>query len=1565
MQSYVVNIRLLIITVVVLVVAVPSVYFWHGFQVQVNAQSLKERAKRLADEAKELPDDTEEEKEARQEKFQEAADWYHRYIRLRSGDPDAIVQRAETYYESANTLVRRRQAADHLETAVSVTSGTKSVELAGRLAKLRFELRQYDAAKRAAEKVLKDDPSNADALAVRAKSKYNDEIDEASGKSTEIEDAAAKEIEEFLEEAIVANPHDRDLYAKLVDLYRERMRIRNPGKADAKMREMLAALEDPQNPASREERALGHLQVYQYRQYYKLGNADAILQKALEIDPENVAVLLTRGADLIAKEQFDASEKVLNKVIELDPKQPAGYLMLASVLQNRKRTDQAIARLEDGIEQASESLLLNFQLTGLLLDQNRLDKAETSLKSTKRAINKAALYASPNVRTRLNHTGDALQARLWILQNKPHKAIPVLRTVTSSNPITGPDAKDPIRWNLLLGQAYRQAGQWDQAIAAYSKITKVDKSNRQARVGLALAYSNSGRLEEAAKEYERLTLDEDIPNDVWVLVARERFKKVEARPTEDGWKDMEDVLQKAREKLPNNSQIALLDAQTQAARGRIPEAVKALDEILAKPNDPGRLAVLASAVLFYDEWEQPAKAQKCLDELKSTEGLNPQLITQLEIDLLNQQGKREQALEKMLALAEQVDESKQRDQLLWEAALRELASGKVDQGRNRIRELAQQNPETPRYQMALAELALRAEDYKQVAVHEKNLEKIEGSGGSTWRLFRILRLLGEIPEGLPVKEVVKDSRFNEAKSLSESLKLARPSWSMTYLVEGQIEERRGNDDEALKRYVEAVQEGGNELIYDALIALLYRKNRMTEAAQILANAPTNAKKSPALALMVPDILVRTGQVHKAVDIARTGVKLRPNSPINHIWLGQALTLSMERKASLPEAEKLRYEAEGAFQRAVDLIPDDIRAHAAQLWFYNRTNQPKRAQQALQRMEGLGEDSFTRYLSLANAAVLMNDPAGAEEYLRKAKDEADIVEGGTGDGTKRLAARQQLVQLLLPRKPKKAVPILAEMAAIDPKNKWVKRTQAVLQTNLAREANKDGKANLGGLIENLIPTSGVTTDEDDKRLKVYLLAKEDTKGSRQKAIEELKSLVRRPRPKPTDRLLLARFYELNDQIEEADEEFQKVVTPRARDEQETPSSYLVAYIQFLLRVAGDKERPAELRNSMAEKAKGVIGRLALSEPDSPRVIFLQCKASEAQTGDTSMVVDRIRLYEASQLDKAGTSRAKGRVLSVIAQLFRAFDLTDQVQATLEKMANRGYGDRPYAPLALWLGRQGEHAKAVQLCLDKYNANPDTPGAILLCSVLTQAAGITEKRYPEAEKALEKQVNADSDNARLLFDVATMYYMQGRNQEAEEKYRRLQRAMPGNVLALNNLALLVSEDVSRKQESLELIEAAVRLARDSQQILDSKVLVLLNVGRPQEARDLMKEVIIESKKVPAGFYLHLATAHLRCGEREEAEKAVKDGQEAGLQRELLTPRERSMLEELENEFGEILAKGPSQSDEEPELLNLPTQRAAPVRPTKRSASGNSSRSSSTRAPSRRPSTRLSPPPLSPPR
>jgi len=134
-KRWVVNVRLLAVTAAVLAVFLPMAYFWHAFQVERNASALLLVAARHEE----------------QQEWMQAAEGLHRYLQLRPDDVEAIVRRAEDFYQGAKAPLQKARAVQLYAAAIALAPDRD--DLQRRQMSLRLETGDYRAAVEQARKL--------------------------------------------------------------------------------------------------------------------------------------------------------------------------------------------------------------------------------------------------------------------------------------------------------------------------------------------------------------------------------------------------------------------------------------------------------------------------------------------------------------------------------------------------------------------------------------------------------------------------------------------------------------------------------------------------------------------------------------------------------------------------------------------------------------------------------------------------------------------------------------------------------------------------------------------------------------------------------------------------------------------------------------------------------------------------------------------------------------------------------------------------------------------------------------------------------------------------------------------------------------------------------------------------------------------------------------------------------------------------------------------------------------------------------------------------------------------
>ena len=168
-------------------------------------------------------------------------------------------------------------------------------------------------------------------------------------------------------------------------------------------------------------------------------------------------------------------------------------------------------------------------------------------------------------------------------------------------------------------------------------------------------------------------------------------------------------------------------------------------------------------------------------------------------------------------------------------------------------------------------------------------------------------------------------------------------------------------------------------------------------------------------------------------------------------------------------------------------------------------------------------------------------------------------------------------------------------------------------------------------------------------------------------------------------------------------------------------------------------------------------------------------------------------------------------------------------------------------------------------------------------------------------MAEAVRKRPDAVVLASKLGTLWIRQGRFDEAEALLRRLLAGNPDNVDALNSLAwLLAMRDPGKAGDALALINHAIEIQGPESLLLDTRAIVRIRSGQPDEAvRDLREAQKLDPRNPDPA--VHLAWAHQLRGELEEAKRVFRQAGELGWRLAKSDPLERGHMEKLRQDLG----------------------------------------------------------------
>lgn len=436
---------------------------------------------------------------------------------------------------------------------------------------------------------------------------------------------------------------------------------------------------------------------------------------------------------------------------------------------------------------------------------------------------------------------------------------------------------------------------------------------------------------------------------------------------------------------------------------------------------------------------------------------------------------------------------------------------------------------------------------------------------------------------------------------------------------------------------------------------------------------------------------------------------------------------------------------------------------------------------------------------------------------------------------------------------------------------LRAARLLLATLITRRGGSQEYAEADRLLE---PLPGQSFDPIESRVRANLLAQRLNADGRQRARSILERLVQHAAGESTDRVLLARLCELAGDYPRAEYHYTELL--RAQDP--SPEAR-IAYGGFLAR-----------RQDWTSLLQ-LVQQLESSSP--PRIEAVRLRVAWLQGVSRTSEVDTTLLdffaHAAPLVDEPSRAVALQRDLGEIAA--SAGRLT-----AAEHWHRRAYLASPaaYAGLARTLADQDRVAESLELLRSVARTDLSSTPARLACEILARESA-TPADFALGEPLIEAARARFADEPAWVSAYAHLLHFQGKLDEARQLLERAVAVNPRNVVALNNLALVLAERPDQRSRGIAIIDQALDIAGDQPALLDTKAVILLRAGETQQAADLLANVL-RSPSSNATHQFHLAVARRRLGQVAESQSLLANAQRSGLKTSCLLAADRRFLDEI---------------------------------------------------------------------
>ena len=1219
------------------------------------------------------------------------------------------------------------------------------------------------------------------------------------------------------------------------------------------------------------------------------------------------------------KRVVDQARQYAGRAVRLAPHDYRCYLRLAEIERQDGAIEKAIEWFRAGLKECPEEPRLLLPMAIFLLDLGK-DKAGEAGKTI------AALQAVPADRwprpDQAGATIDYLQGRLDYLQGNWADA--VARLERASAGLIAPETETLLRSaQLWLGSSYAQLAaaskQRDEKqqlvekqLAAYRRARGSDGTGMQARLAAAQTLASIGRLGEAVEE-QRIALGlPGVPAIGWLQLAAwliQRYRSLQ--PSERDWEEVEKALGAAKNAGDDSPELPLRYAEMWAMRGDAAKAEKVLREALDKQRkgsaqDAARQRLNLWIVLAGVAQQEQAASEPEKRDWSRVEGIFSDAEKELGDSLPLRLARARYLLRRygnqaapglLIKLAEKREGFSPRDQaqLLTSLAEALLQLGEVKEAKRLCQSAAeallrlgdaekQPDNRQVRLQVCLLQFDMAARENDRDA-----MEKLAGeikeldARRERWPVAEAIRLRMVAQQQLKEKkdQEAKGSLEDALKHLAEARQL-NPSWSRVPLLMAEIYDQLGQSSAALQHYREAIDQGERSVAaVQRAVQLLYAQPGLDAAEQAEKliqqwGAQPNLAASDLSAVMqlAPEVALRPEALPQSLETARRAAE-NSKKYGDYVWLAQVLMVAAGQDSAAKQlgAVKMKLdEAEKALRRATELAPKEPATWIVLLDFLARSGRAEEAKKMIPQVEkNVPQGQLPRVLPRCHE--MARDPAEA----------AKLYEAGLSETPGDLDLIRDAVEFYRRYgRVREAQAHLEEMIKQSEKTNekalfWARRQLALVLSSSLEDEQRRRAHEL--IAENLkVDAKSV----EDRRAQAVLLASDPDRAGREEAVAILEDLREENAATGDDCFLLAHLYWGDKEPAEPAAEGNDTSQPlggealkrwlRAKElmnsllaSRRIEPRYVAAYTTALL----DHGEIADARLWIAQ-----LEKLARNQPAT---LKLQAELLFA-TRNYDALVANLKSIPAASPEFPGQAAL---LLSAAASL-------EDFAGRLTAAGSKADADRL--------------EKEAQSCLDRALDLAEKAGPKSDPGVLANfASGLLGTHAAKAAQL--QRLNALLDGALkeqkrpfpLLLVLADLRTAEERFDEVETLYAEILRGDGDNVVALNNLAVLLALRGKRLDEAAQMMEKAIRRLGPNPTLLDSRAMVAAARGRPEEAlKDLNEAIEEEPRPAP---YFHRALIHLEKGQRATARADRDKARQLGLKEESLHPLERRMYRKLE--------------------------------------------------------------------
>ena len=1132
-----------------------------------------------------------------------------------------------------------------------------------------------------------------------------------------------------------------------------------------------------------------------------------------------------------------------------------------------------------------------------------------------------------------------LEVRQTLAQRKWHVAVAGLERLRPRLESI-PEAKRSIDEGLI--ECFTRLQNPDKKNQTISRALSDDRFWYAGRILLAESYAEIGQEDRAIEEYRQLRNFVRLPIAATRLELRRMLRQ---SPEKRNWTKFEEEIDALVAAHPGIPELITLRAEILFHQEKYGAALETVIEArMTNPQDESLAAMLVMITLNRRDLPLSERLSNSDTLLNSFQGIESAglLILRGEVITLR---KSDSSGADLLALGELVENwpNAKRDQVYRGLAAHALSAGMTDESLAFSERSLALNPSDVELLTQIALLAIPLDKGDLVKSHQKQLLAIEGESGPNLQFVmgmadvRELSLL-ERPKQESAGAAYREKRIRLLRSAQlhfQASIASRPSWAIAHRYLGRVLSELGESDLSLAEYRTALRFGDTSKETQLqIVGFLQRQQRDDDIVEVIRQIEDI---SP---MVVPEEVARVGMqaAYRSRQwdeaFSRSG-KLGSSTYADKTI--RALIL-MARRDNPEEVETL-------LRSATEIGKDQPMAWYLRVAFYLREHRDDEAHAVIEEAttEVPAEPSNLRPYVLAICRELTGETQEAHRQFHLAH-EMD---------TRNLSQLNEHINFCLRHNRMEDAKLLLQVVA-DPKSGLDEELRRRAQTFLAQlrattaTTYKEFEEALSalGADQDLKSVSGTNL-----RAQAQVYSRSRMRKDQLRLIRVLEELGSRETLKPGENLQLALLYEQHSRWSEA-----WLIYRRLMEEDPTDLTVVANFVQGGVsqkkpdaKLLGDLDKAvATMLLHEGESFRTLVARvrlMALRSQSEDAVVVLDTFLNRVYSGQpTEMFRELIRIHSSDRVIKAlesivttsDDSQAKfftnqiqrltngddegeliatlrkyierpeiaevirSEYVKLVAVIFETLNLNNDAERVYLQLRDRFKSLEGTVALSSFYARRGRVREALAIA-DELEGKLSTAALSRVAVAVIRAGKADAEACADVEKSLQNRLRQseaerDDDFNELSVALADLYDYQERYPEAMAIYSGLLKRSENNVLALNNLAWIISFDQStaNRDKGLALIDRAIQVAGPIADLLDTRAIVRLNINQFDEAVIDLQTALDEIAS--PGMWFHLAIAQFRAKNLRGAAESMERAASANFDPDALHPLERGFYDEL---------------------------------------------------------------------